>query len=196
MSTGSPLEWRVLLLGQAPIWRMGLRSLLESDFEVIEFGEADAIVVSADTSLDEVQRALELSPQAALVALVDDAAQMRSWRALEPYGFAALPSNADAETLQSAIRAASLGLIVLAPVFGEALGAVPVLEPLEESLTPRELEVLALMSDGLSNKVIARQLGISESTVKFHVSAIIAKLRASSRTDAVSRGLRAGLIAL
>ena len=66
----------------------------------------------------------------------------------------------------------------------------------DEALTVREREVLELLSRGLPNKLIARRLQISEHTVKFHVSSIYAKLGASSRTDAVSRGVRKGLITL
>ncbi|HXZ05056.1 MAG TPA: response regulator transcription factor [Ktedonobacteraceae bacterium] len=66
----------------------------------------------------------------------------------------------------------------------------------DESLTAREREVLELLSRGLPNKLIARRLQISEHTVKFHVSSIYAKLGASSRTDAVSRGVRRGFITL
>ena len=69
-------------------------------------------------------------------------------------------------------------------------------EPADEPLTPRELEVLALMAEGLSNKRIAARLGISDQTVKFHVASIGGKLNAVNRTDAVRRGLRRGLIAL
>ena len=69
-------------------------------------------------------------------------------------------------------------------------------EPFEETLTPRELEVLALLAEGLSNKAIAERLRISDQTVKFHVAAICGKLDASNRTDAVRRGVRRGLIAL
>jgi DNA-binding NarL/FixJ family response regulator len=65
-----------------------------------------------------------------------------------------------------------------------------------EALTAREREVLELLSRGLPNKLIARRLQISEHTVKFHVSSIYAKLGASSRTDAVSRGVRRGFITL
>ncbi len=195
--TPAALELRVLLLGRAPIWRMGLRTLLEGVFAVVESGDADAIIVTNDTALEDAQLALEQSSRAALIILVDEAAQVQRFRTLESGGFAALPSDADIEMLQSAIRAAATGLIVLAPEFAETSSITnTVLELITEHLTPRELEVLALMSDGLSNKAIARQLEIGESTVKFHVSAIIAKLRASSRTDAVGRGLRAGLIAL
>jgi DNA-binding NarL/FixJ family response regulator len=65
-----------------------------------------------------------------------------------------------------------------------------------EALTPRELEVLQLLAEGLPNKTIARQLSISEHTVKFHLNAIMSKLGAQSRTEAVVRATRLGLIIL
>jgi DNA-binding NarL/FixJ family response regulator len=65
-----------------------------------------------------------------------------------------------------------------------------------EALTPREIEVLELVAEGLPNKVIATRLGISDQTVKFHLSSIIGKLGASNRTDAVRRAMRRGLITL
>jgi DNA-binding NarL/FixJ family response regulator len=65
-----------------------------------------------------------------------------------------------------------------------------------ESLTPRESEVLALVADGLSNKMIAARLGLSDETVKFHLASVFGKLGASNRTDAVRRAIRRGLIPL
>lgn len=65
---------------------------------------------------------------------------------------------------------------------------------LEEPLTPREVEVLELLAEGLPNKAIAVRLGISDQTVKFHVSSICGKLAAANRTDAVRRAIRRGLI--
>ncbi len=65
-----------------------------------------------------------------------------------------------------------------------------------EALTPREVDVLELVAEGLSNKAIAARLGISDQTVKFHVAAIAGKLGAANRTDAVRRAVRQGLIAL
>ena len=67
-------------------------------------------------------------------------------------------------------------------------------EPLIEGLTPRERDVLALVADGLPNRDIAGALGISEHTVKFHLSSVFGKLGASTRTEAVQRGLRLGVI--
>ena len=69
-------------------------------------------------------------------------------------------------------------------------------DPVVEPLTPRETEVLALVAEGLSNKAIADELGISDQTVKFHVSSIAGKLGAASRTDAVRRAVRRGLLVL
>lgn len=69
-------------------------------------------------------------------------------------------------------------------------------EPLYEALTPRELEVLEALAEGMSNRAIAVRLAISEHTVKFHVSSIFGKLGAENRTDAVRRGVRRGLIML
>ena len=68
--------------------------------------------------------------------------------------------------------------------------------PPAETLTPREMDVLARLAEGLSNKAIADVLGISDQTVKFHVAAIIAKLGANNRTDAVRRSIRRGLVAI
>jgi DNA-binding NarL/FixJ family response regulator len=66
----------------------------------------------------------------------------------------------------------------------------------EEPLTPRELQVIELLVEGLSNKTIAAQLGISDQTVKFHVAAICGKLGAANRTDAVRRAIRRGIVAV
>ena len=68
--------------------------------------------------------------------------------------------------------------------------------PVQERVTPRELDVLELLAEGLPNKEIGRRLQISDQTVKFHVSSICGKLGASNRTDAVRRALRRGLISV
>lgn len=69
-------------------------------------------------------------------------------------------------------------------------------DPLVEPLTPRELQVLELVADGLPNKAIAAALGVSDETVKFHLASVFGKLGASNRTDAVRLALKRGLVAL
>ena len=83
----------------------------------------------------------------------------------------------------------------MAPLRARGPGLTPRL-PSVESLTAREHEVLALLAEGLPNKAIAHALGISDQTVKFHVAAIIGKLGATNRTDAVRRAIRRGLVAI
>lgn len=100
-------------------------------------------------------------------------------------GSAGLPLWLSPAQLGAAIRAVALGLRVTLP------------QPSDDpTLTPRELEILACLGDGMSNKAIARKLGISAHTVKFHLEAVFTKLAAGSRAEAVAKGLRRGLITL
>ena len=97
---------------------------------------------------------------------------------------------AEADTLAEARRLGGVdGYLVAAT-------APPQNETVLEPLTTRELDVLSGLSDGLSNKAIAARLGISDETVKFHLSAIFGKLGASNRTDAVRQALRRGIVEL
>jgi two-component system, NarL family, nitrate/nitrite response regulator NarL len=102
-------------------------------------------------------------------------------------GRAHVPSHADAVLMS---RAAS-GAEAASPVTQAARSSAP---RLFEELTPRERDVLALLSDGYGNRVIAERLGLSEHTVKFHLASIYGKLGASTRTEAVRRGLELGII--
>jgi DNA-binding CsgD family transcriptional regulator len=90
------------------------------------------------------------------------------------------------------------GLLVVDPVLAEAVlrPGAPTVPPLVEPLTPREGEVLALLVEGLSNRAIAARLGISEHTAKFHVGAVLGKLGAESRAEAVTLAARLGLVVL
>ena len=145
----------------------------------------------------------------AVVVLVegDEAALARD--ALRAGARAVLPGDATAEEIVAAVVAASTGLVALRPEAVEPLIAGPRRDlpsrlPRpgsadgfgEEALTPRELEVFALLAEGLGNKEIAGRLRISEHTVKFHVASILGKLGAGSRTEAVALGVRRGLIML
>ena len=135
----------------------------------------------------------------AIVLLSDDEQAIHTLQALPLHGWALLPVDSSTDELHAALFAASLGLVILSPPIAEQLidsPLIPEQDDLIEPLTPRENQVLALLGQGLSNKLIARQLRISTHTVKFHISSLFGKLGASSRTDAVSRGARYGLIVL
>ena len=111
---------------------------------------------------------------------------------------ARLPANATAAELLAAIHAAAQGLIVLTNTQAESLFPRPPVRQntpaLIEALTSRELQILRSLAQGSANKEIADELGISEHTVKFHVASILGKMQVGSRTEAVSQGIRRGLI--
>jgi DNA-binding NarL/FixJ family response regulator len=101
--------------------------------------------------------------------------------------------------LRLAIDAAEAGLLLLHPssareLFAGSVRPVAPDEDMLEELTARERQVLRLLGDGLGNKQIAARLDISEHTAKFHISSILGKLNVTSRTEAVSQGIRRGLI--
>ena len=189
---------RVLLNVPSPALRAGLRALLSSDktIQVIgdaldEDSEADVVITSASHHPFPANGADPPSPSATLL-LNDDPPNVRELsRAYQVWGI--LPVDASAEELAAAVHALAQGLIVGAAtlLFESESG------PLSQGpLTDRESEVLGLLARGLANKQIALALGISEHTVKFHVSSIYAKLNVTNRTEAVREGLRGGWIAL
>ncbi len=116
---------------------------------------------------------------------------------------AVLPRNITSTEIAAAIEAVAAGLYVFHP---SDIDSIPTLrppqsetvpelgEPIVEHLTPREIEVLQLLSAGLGNKEIAARLNISEHTAKFHVASIMGKLGAATRTEAVTLGIRHGLV--
>lgn len=136
-----------------------------------------------------------------VVMLVDEHNVDSVQEAINGTGRAVLNRDATPAEITAAIQAASSGLIVLDAERAHSLiSSVPVrvrgAAVQVEELTQREVEVLGLMAEGLGNKIIARRLGISEHTVKFHVASILGKLDAGSRTEAVTMGVRQGLIAI
>jgi DNA-binding NarL/FixJ family response regulator len=140
----------------------------------------------------------------ALVVLLDGTDNEDIVRALSAGARAVLNRSASRNEIIAAIKAVTAGLVVVAPqllatLFNEAPFADDSFkadDPGHARLTPRELEVLAAMADGASNKAIARRLGISFHTAKFHVAAILAKLDADSRTEAVAKAAQLGLVML
>ena len=140
---------------------------------------------------------------APLVVLLEDLDGEAGARALRAGARAVLPRSAAPEEIRAAVRAAAAGLASLPAAVAEALldgtspdGAGAPVDTGDRILTPREREILTLLGEGLVNKEIAVQLGISEHTVKTHLAAIYEKLEASNRAEAVATGLRRGLIML
>jgi len=128
-------------------------------------------------------------------------------RAAEEQGlaFGALRRDATTEEIAAAVGAVGSGLVALDRRLARDVLAAPERTPVaaperplgvDETLTPREREVLQLMAQGLPNKLIANRLHITEHTAKFHVSAILTKLGAASRTEAVTLAAHRGLLAL
>jgi len=173
---------------------------------IVELPTIDVIVVD-HLLLEDVARAIANDSSAGRIALVvltnSGERPLPTLRTLALRGWGVVPVEATSAELQAVVTAVAQGFVVL-PValsgqFSEprpvVVGTLNLSSP-DEALTNREREVLELVSQGLSNKLIARRLMISEHTVKFHISSISTRLGASSRTDAVSRGVRRGLITL
>ena len=212
---------RILIAAAYPTVRAGLKALLHADHDIEVVGEAaevdgllkQAVALQPDVVLLElgdgneelansIWQLAEAAPTPAVVLLCDANDQ---WSAEVLHGGVRgiLPRDATASEIVAAVVAAGQGLMVLHPTMAFALlitesspVPLPALQSNSETLTPREAEVLHLLSEGLGNKAISRKLHISEHTVKFHVGAIMAKFGASSRTEAVTMAARRGLILL
>jgi DNA-binding NarL/FixJ family response regulator len=210
---------RVLIVAASPLIRAGLGNFL-ADSGVDIVGSA-ADFESLDKPLDDLEPdvlLVETSPQAReafldglvgeeifrgypVVVLAQNMPPGWPSAALRGGVRAVLPTEVSAEQLRVALEAAAAGLVVLHPSELSAVLPAPSvlsspIHELPEPLTLREREVLQMISAGLGNKEIAGRLSISEHTVKFHVASILGKLGASTRTEAVSIGIRHGLVLL
>ena len=204
-------DLRILVVADDPLARAGLGALLS--------GHVGYTVVGQTPADEELLRAVDVYRPAVLlwdlgsdtvsgvelmadvdeagvrvVALVADDVHAVEARAAGALGL--VPRDVEAERLLATIGAVSKGMLVFDPEM-----APPALQdgrrpPQAADLTPRELEVLRLLAEGLANKAIAHRLDVSEHTVKFHVNSILGKLGAQNRTDAVVRATRLGLILL
>lgn len=209
---------RILLVGEDSLARGGLATSLEQEGAIAVVGQvtpsedvaaesarlgANVILWDAgldfSTHLDRLRDVLPLPAEVALIASGERGAS--DAYSLGVRGF--FLRGADPHRLSASLVAIERGAAVLDELIAGSLfsppraplGDVPV-APRESPLTPREQEVLSLISEGLSNKGIASRLGISENTAKFHVNAILNKLGAETRTEAVVLGARLGLLVL
>jgi DNA-binding NarL/FixJ family response regulator len=202
---------RVAIVSSCIIWRDRIGAFLSEAGDVVCVGLIDtigdlqhlpalpdvAILDGADDS--SVERLTNEPPAVALVLLIDQPERDLVIRLLPSGSLAILPRDPSPPHLNGAIRAAAAGLIALSP--GSALDLhnathsnLPHSSEWIQPLTPRELQILRMLSEGAANRSIAAQLQISEHTAKFHVGQILAKLGAESRTEAVTIGIRQGLI--
>ncbi len=206
---------RVLVWAKTGISRAGLESLVRADprFETVGDGYRTGALVRAvrEYSPDVVLLDSEDIPDlyspgepgtAAFILLLENPRRVDVLRNLQRGVRAMLLRDSVPQEITAAIEAAALGLAVVSPEIVDVL--VPATPEwldqgdaaLEEPLTSRESEILSLLAEGAGNKEIASRLRISEHTVKFHVSSILAKLGATTRADAVGRGYRRGLIVM
>ncbi len=201
-------DLNVLIIGDNPLARMGLAALLA--------GQPGLVVAGQTAGANDLQAEIDLyapdvivwdwgwhTPERSadaretgvpIVALLNNAEQAADARAAGVSGL--LLDVTDADALAAAITAAAQGLVVVAPSLLDALLPSGTPETPVEALTPREREVLQLVAEGLPNKTIAARLDITDHTVKFHINAIMGKLNAQSRTEAVVKATRLGLIML
>ena len=215
-------DLRILVIADDALARAGLAALLVEQPGCVVVGRASgtddlpALVEvyrpnvllwdmswQPDSAIERLSVLVESTPPVA-VLLPDEGRVAEVWAT---GARAILRRDADPGQFAAALRALLQGLGVVDGAFAAAL-ARPVglptrkpwddrqTDPLIEELTPRELAVLRLVAEGLPNKTIAVKLGISEHTVKFHVNAILGKLSVASRTEAVVRATRRGLIFL
>ncbi len=211
-------DLHVLVIAESLLSRMGLSALLQQDETITVVGQINPHdltpttldVYRADVAVwilgdDATPSPIFADLGVGVVFLLMDIAQSgRLLTAIRPYitdntPVGILPQNPlSGRRLVTSLMAVRDGLMVIDPALSAHLVAQEADKDLTstENLTPREAQVLQLMAEGMPNKQIARDLGISPNTVKFHVNAILSKLNAQSRTEAVIRATQLGWVLL
>jgi len=210
---------RVFIVAASRLIRAGLQSMLAdsrvdivgsaADLESISGQlvdlEPDAVLVEAGADAHEelftTLEDAEIAREYPVIVLSEQVKAAWFSDALRAGVRAILPRDVPPEQLRAALEAAVAGLFVVHPseldtVLPATLGSSVTVDELLEPLTKREHEVLQMLAAGLANKEIAARLAISDHTVKFHVASILGKLGVSTRTQAVSVGIRRGLVLL
>lgn len=196
---------RTIVSAASALARAGLAAALRGDARVTVVGEStpaelpQTIATLNPDVVIELGELLTESVHTPSVVLSDEprAAWRREMSAHDTRAHAVLSSDASAHEIVAAVVAVAAGLVAVQPqtLAANAEFDAPEFEGREE-LSPREVEVLSQLARGAGNKQIATALMISEHTVKFHLASIFSKLGVSSRTEAVTHGVRRGLIML
>ncbi len=175
------MSLRVRLIASDPVRRHGLTAVLAEAGHVVANDSPDVVLFDAGPgALPPVES------EAPVVMIADQIPRD------PPAGV--LPRDVNVTRLDLALGAVAGGLLVRVPFPRESAGFAPA--PDESPLTPRETEILTLIGQGMSNKAVARHLGISVHTVKFHLEALFERLGATNRAEAVAKGLMGGVIEL
>jgi DNA-binding NarL/FixJ family response regulator len=180
------------LVGSGPLSEAAsLAGQLQPDVVVVDAGPGDP------ADLEPIRDLALAQPGLPIVVLALDTADQAA--ALHLGAAALLTSGIDAESLRAAILAAARGLVTiarpdLAALLPQEADARAGASAMIEAPTRRELEVLQLLAQGLTNRQMAERLGVSEHTVKFHVTALLGKFDARTRAEAVARAIRLGLL--
>lgn len=209
---------RVVIVAQSLIMQTGLEAMMSREPRIQIIGrvadlttleqslraqQPDVVVLEfALLKEPDFERLIAFQDEVAIVLLVPPTSSYAVTTLLQAGIRAMLPMDITPDEMVLTIEAIAAGLVILHPDVLETLvqelpeaGEPKALSDASGTpLTPREIEVLQLLATGLGNKAIARQLDISEHTVKFHISSIFSKLNAASRTEAVTLGMRQGLI--
>ena len=203
---------RLLIAASSAIVRAGLESVgasgsgmevvgasdLDGLGAAIDRHQPDVVLASSESHHDEPPEdliALAARHGApAIIVLAPDLQPAWTAEALRAGIRAVLPGDLGPREILAAIEAVAAGLLVLHPQDLPVLASDRTLPAAQQTLSPREIQVLSMLAEGVGNKTIAWKLGISEHTVKFHVASIMTKLNAGSRTEAVTQGIRRGLI--
>lgn len=210
---------RVVVAAASAVRRGGLEAIVRGNSSLRLVGSSPTLVGLA-SRIQEMQAAVVMAdlPEpdsqfiataamleqagTGVVALIDSPDAKWTARALRSGVRAILARDSAESEIQAAVSAVASGLVLLDPAVTRDLASQarvtnPEMAPeILEELTSREVEVLKLMAEGFGNKEIGSRLGITDHTVKFHISSILAKLGASSRTEAVTQGIRMGLIVI
>jgi DNA-binding NarL/FixJ family response regulator len=202
----------ILIASPSPIVREGLKALLHPEADLYWIGDAtsgaELLARARDVRVDVVLFDLDLNEgqddwlervrqiaDSKLVALADAWNDARIVNALRAGAHGFITRRSSASDIAQAIRAALSGQLALNPAASELLRQQFQSDE-QETLSPREREVLRALARGLPNKLIAHELVISEHTVKFHIRSILDKLGATNRTEAVRLGIERGLVAI